>query len=79
MRSWEECGAYTEGEVDLSLNSVHHSGEGVREERGGAGEEGYGWNGMGGEGRQLEERAAVGQGRDEKGKGETRKGGERDW
>jgi len=44
----------------------------VREEgkRGGAGEEGCGWNGRGGEGRQLEERAAIGQGRDERGRGE---------
>jgi len=41
----------------LSLNSVHHSGEGGREERGGAGVE-------------REAKAAIGQGRDERGRGE---------
>ena len=44
----------------MSLNSVHRSGEGGREERGGAGVDGM----------EREVRAAVGQGRDKRGRGE---------
>jgi len=42
------------------LNSVHHSGEGGREVRGGAGVDGM----------EREVRATVGQGRDKRGRGE---------
>ena len=44
----------------MSLNSVHRSGEGGREERGGAGVDGM----------EREAKAAVRQGRDERGRGE---------
>ena len=53
-------------EWEVGMNVEHKLRE--RGKRGGAGEEGCGWNGRGGEGRQLEERAVVGQWRDKRGR-----------